>query len=146
MKKRPRDDILFAVMSMDSRLFAESRETVERVIAFARDKAFQVEGVDLSPCYQREKNRAFMAKWHLLGEDLLWVLARLRPEEYWRTSKEVGKEDAHIFSVQCPGVEEEIYLKFEIVEGVLVLSFHEPDRPMEGFPFRKRKDQGGKKR
>ena len=110
-------------------------EEIQAFITFAREQAYVSEGVDYSPCYQREENAAFLAEYDIDELDIRNCIADLRLQQFSHISKEVGKTDAYVFGVELSQVDETIYMKLKRKEGVLVVSFHLPHWDMP-FPFR----------
>ena len=121
----PNDDII------------ESEGIIQNVVRTARECAFDQTRTDLRPCLTRPETKAFMARYNLHNRDIRNMLNILRIEDYCFTSRETGKQDAYVFSPNT-GEDYEVFLKIQITDGVLVLSFHEPVRPLD-FPFRRRK-------
>lgn len=117
----------------------ETRETIEKVVKEIRDCANNPEKVNLSPCLSRPETRIFMARYRLHNSDIRDYLSNLRVEDYSYTSRETGKDNAYVFGPDTRD-DYDVFLKVQIIKGVLVLSFHEPERKME-FPFRGRKSK-----
>ena len=115
----------------------ESEGIIQNVVQTARDCAFDQTRTDLSACQKREKNRTFMIQHNLHFSDVRNMLSILRIEDYNFTSRETGKPDAYVFSPDT-GEDFEVFLKIQVTDGVVVLSFHDPDRPLS-FPSRRGK-------
>ena len=115
----------------------EGYEVVQWVVDTVNSCAFNEAVTDLSPCYKRPVNKSFIAAHNYRTYDIRSILHSLRVEDYCHTSREEGKPDAYVFSPDS-GEDYEIYLKVSIENGVIVISFHEPDRPLS-FPFRMRR-------
>ena len=116
--------------------FCDKRETIQSVITTVRDCAFQEDRVDFSLCYSRPENKAFIHANFLKRRDLRNILMNLRCEDYSHTSRENGKPDAYVFGVSINDDDKaDAYLKLRIENGVLIISFHEPERDLT-FPFR----------
>lgn len=121
----PNDDII------------ESEGIIQNVVQTARECAFDQTRTDLSACRRREKNWTFMIQHNLHFSDIRGMLSILRIEDYCFTSRETGKPNAYVFSPDT-GEEFQVFLKIQITNGVVVLSFHDPERTLS-FPFRGRK-------
>ena len=117
--------------------YQDEQGKIQYVVDTVNSNAYSETKTDLHLCYTRPNNYAFMISHNYLPEDIRSILGSLRIEDYCHTSREEGKPDAYIFS---PDSREDfsIYLKVSIENGVVVISFHEPDRPLS-FPFRKRR-------
>lgn len=109
-------------------------EVIRNVVSTVRECAYDQTRTDLSACRKREKNHAFMIRYNYHNSDIRNMLSVLRIEDYCFTSRETGKPDAYVFSPDT-GEDFQVFLKIEITNGVVVLSFHEPERPLS-FPFR----------
>ena len=115
----------------------DNMEIVQQVIEVARKCAFDRERTNLAPCLSRSETKRFMNQYRITTVDIYNMLSNLRIEEYSYTSKKTGERDAYVFG---PNTREDYkaYLKFQICDGILVISFHEPDRELE-FPYRARR-------
>ena len=116
----------------------DKQELISSVIETAKEYALNREKINLTLCHSREKNRIFMARYRLHNEDVINMILNLRMEEYCFTSRETGEKDAYVFGPET--WEFQVFLKFQIDDGILVISLHEPDRPLD-FPFRRRKQK-----
>lgn len=117
--------------------FQDDQDTIQRVVETVNSKAYDEVQTDLHLCFTRPINYSFMISHNYCPDDIRSILGSLRIEDYCHTSREEGKPNAYVFS---PDTREDysIYLKVAIKNGVIVISFHEPDRPLS-FPFRIRR-------
>ncbi len=113
----------------------DAESDIAEVVKTIRNNAFSEELVDLDLCYTRVKNRNFMQRYNLHNSDVRHVLSTVRVEDYCETSKESGKPNAYVFSSDYL-IDIPVYLKVSIQDGIIVISFHEPDRTMK-HPFRR---------
>lgn len=122
-----------------------SLATVQSVVDYATQHAFDPDAVDLTHCYSRrdkdgeaDKTRMFLITYDIQNEDIRNVLSLLRVSQYSYTSKKTGCLDAYVFGVHMPDVIEEdplIYLKFQIDNGFIIVTVHEADRELR-FPYK----------
>ena len=109
---------------------------VQEVVDKARDNAFSETNLDLRLCRKRSKNAEFMRANGFTNHDVRQALSNLRVAEYCTTSFEEGKPDAYVFQPCLDGID--VYLKIHVEDGVVVVSFHDPDRALS-FPYREGK-------
>ena len=110
-------------------------EVIQAVLDYVHENVYKVDMVDLAPCYRREINRQFMNEYQFYERDILEILDKLRLVDYSHTSRELGKADAYVFGIHENSEGMLIYLKFTIVNEIIVVSFHEPDRVLT-FPYK----------
>ena len=120
----------------------DNESIIQSVIEKARDCAWKEEMVDLRLCYgkdARPENRQFIRRNNIYPDEVHSALGNLRIEDYCETSRETGKTDAYVFGIEF---DEGLiaYFKVTFRSGVLVLSLHDPVRPMD-FPYRRKKTQ-----
>lgn len=113
-----------------------SREKIDQIVDEVRNCAFFEERVDLTQCFRREKNREFIYRYRYTARDIRDLLSSVRTEDYCYTSHESGEEDAYVFSPDAE-MDLQLFLKIQIVDGVVVLSLHEAERNLS-FPYRRR--------
>lgn len=123
-----------------------SLERVRSIVRYANEHAFDSDAVDLSQCLSRKrrdrereayKTYEFLTVNRILTEDIRNVLAGITVGEYAYTSIKPGCLDAYVFGVHMPGIvdgDPEIYLKFQINDGFIVITIHEAERAMT-FPY-----------
>lgn len=114
-------------------------DAIKKVVDYARDCAFDETKVNLRELYRKEKNRVFIRENNIRTDEIRNTLSRLRIEDYAYTSIEDGKTDAYVFGTRIENLD--VYLKFQIVNGIIMLSFHDPDRQLE-YPLRKKGNIG----
>ena len=120
-------------MDLNGRNVISGYDEVEKVVEYARDYAFDETKLDLREIYRREKNRIFIRENNIRNGEIKGILSRLRIEEYAYTSIQDGEPDAYAFGVKLDALD--VYLKFQIVNGIIMISFHEPERQLN-FPYR----------
>lgn len=117
----------------------DSREIIEGVIKKAAALIERNEGL----CHirwNRPVNRAFLNSRGYKQRDVEDIIYRLKVSQYMKTSVKEDSTDAYEFGVSDSG--NQIYLKFSFspddrIEIIDVISFHEPERRITRFPYRK---------
>ena len=107
-----------------------------KVVRYANENAYGIDKVLFSACYSRSKNRKFMYDYQFCERDIQEILADLDIGQYSTTSYEPHRQPAHEFGISGIVDDIVIYLKFQIIDAVIVISFHEAEREMD-FPYRK---------
>ena len=114
----------------------EDRTSIEKIVRTVHSCANVPDAIDLGPCWRRPESADFMRAYGYRSNDIRALLAALRVEDYSHTSKKPDSADAYVFGVADALVDFTIYMKLQIIEGVVVLSFHQANRALE-FPFRR---------
>ena len=134
-------------MPIDEHNERSTLDWVKRIVQYANEHAFDSDAVDLTQCYsknRRNKEReayktyAFLTKYRIMTEDVRNVLSRITIGQYSYTSIKEGCLDAYIFGVHMSDIVEddpEIYLKFQINDGFIIITIHESERPLT-FPYK----------
>ena len=126
----------------------DSRGEVQRIVEYVREHVFDPDAVDIGRFYNQwqrskdeeaSKSARFVVKYHIQSEDVRNALADLTLEQYSTTSVKTGSKEAYVFGIHMPEIidnDPEIYLKFQIVNGFIIVTIHESERPME-YPYRR---------
>lgn len=105
-----------------------------QVVNDVHGMAYQPDAVNLDACFKRRESREFMYLNNIRENDVAYMLSMLTVEQYSHTSKKPGNPDAYVFGVSDYLVDCMIYLKFQIIDGIIVLSLHEPKWTLT-FPY-----------
>ena len=119
-------------------------EEVQRVLDYVHKHVFEADAVDITRFYSKKyldedtsKSASFVRAYNIQSEDVRNAMAELRMEQYVTTSVKSGCLDAYVFGIHMPEIVEddpEIYLKFQIDNGFIIVTIHKSERPLS-YPY-----------
>lgn len=123
---------------------------VQRTLDYVREHVFEPDAVDISRFYaqwrrskdpEASKSARFVIEYNIHSEDVRNTMADLAIDQYSTTSIKAGCPKAYVFGVHMPEIidsDPEVYLKFQIDNGFIIITIHEAERPMD-YPYRREK-------
>lgn len=133
-------------MPCEERNEKSTLDIVVGLVRYANEHAFDSDAVDLSRCYSKNrrnketeayKTYAFLTKYDIKTEDIRNVLSEISVGQYSYTSVKPDCPNAYVFGIHMPGIVEndaEIYLKFQVMDGFIIITIHESERPLK-YPY-----------
>ena len=124
-------------------------KAIQGIVDYVREHVFDPDAVDItrykmqwlrSNDEEASKSVRFVREYDIHNEDVRNVMADLTLDQYSTTSVKAGCRDAYVFGVHMPEIIDdnpEIYLKFQIDRGFIIVTIHEAERPMD-HPHRRR--------
>lgn len=125
----------------------DPREVVQGIVDYVREHAFDQDAVDItryktqwrrSRDIEAGKSARFVIEYDIHSEDVRNAMADLTLAQYSTTSVKAGCLDAYVFGIHMPEIiddDPEVYLKFQIDNGFIIVTIHKAERPMV-YPYR----------
>ena len=134
-------------MTSEERNDKSTLDCVRSIVQYANEHAFDADAVDLAQCLSKkrqDKDRDAYKTFQFLSfngihtEDVRNVLSEIKVSQYAYTSIKPNCLDAYVFGVHMPEIlrdDPEIYLKFQINDGFIIITIHESERPLS-YPYK----------